>query len=67
MFVGEVNVLIACMLANLGHGFVTGISSMQTGKRIDLSMERKCLWWEGRPPYIDILRGYVAATHWYVV
>ena len=43
MFVGEVNVLIAYMFANLGHGVARGISSMQTGKRINLSMERRVL------------------------
>ena len=41
------------MFADLGHSVARGISSMQTGKHIDLSMERKCLRWEGGPPYID--------------
>ena len=31
---------------------------MQTGKRIDLTMERKCLRWEGGSPYIDFRWGY---------
>ena len=51
--------LVAC---RLGHGVARGISSMQTGKRIDLSMERKCLRGEGVPPYIDFSWGCVWVT-----
>ena len=51
--------LSALLFCRLGHGVARGISSMQIGKRIDLSIERKCLRWEGGPPYIDFLRGYI--------
>ena len=59
------------VVSRLGHGVARGISSMQIGKLIDLSMERKCLSREGGPTYIDFLWGYVVmvaypATRWCV-